>query len=173
MSDRSGKPKGALPSEKEEFCWGRHPVLTLLEETPRRCLKLYVAKGAAGEAVSRALDLCRQASIPFQIVDVAALKRLLPGENHQGLIAQVSPVNLIPCESYLDRIPPTGPALILAVDHVQDPQNLGSMIRSAEVAGAEAVLIPTRRSALPTGSVLKVSAGAALRLPLLSAINLS
>lgn len=174
MSDRRQREsQGSLSPEGEDFCWGRHPVLTLLEETPQLCLKLYVAKGAAGEAVSRALDLCRETSIPFQVVDVSVLKRLSPGGNHQGLLAQVSPVALIPCESYLDRLPPKGPALILAVDHVQDPQNLGSMIRSAEVAGAEAVLLPMRRSALPTGAVMKVSAGAALRLPLLSATNLS
>ncbi|MDD4364221.1 MAG: 23S rRNA (guanosine(2251)-2'-O)-methyltransferase RlmB [Synergistales bacterium] len=165
--------KKLLPKGEEDYCWGRHPVLTLLEESPQRCLKLYVMKGSGGEAVEKALDICKGRSIPFQIVDAAVIKRLCGGENHQGLLAQISAVALEPLENYLERIPLSGPTLLLALDHIQDPQNLGSMIRSAEAAGAEAVLIPLRRSALPTGAVMKVSAGAALRLPLLSVGNLS
>ena len=172
MSDKASFAARSI-HDQGDYCWGRHPVLTLLEEAPDRCLKIFLMKGAAGQAVSRILSLCREKKIPFQTVEGTILNRLCPGENHQGMIAQISAVPLTDVEPFMAKLPRRGPALLLALDHIQDPQNLGSMIRSAEVAGALAVLIPQRRSALPTGSVLKVSAGAALRVPLLSVKNLA
>lgn len=158
----------------KEFCWGRHPVLTLLEEAPGNCLRLYLQKTSRGEAVKKIIDMASSRKIPVQFVDSVQLERLCPDVNHQGVVAQVSPVQLFSLPQLTDLLPPAPePALLILLDHLKDPQNLGAIIRTAEVAGATAVLFPSRRGALPTGSVLKVSAGAALRIPLFSVTNVA
>lgn len=159
-------------SDNKDYCWGRHPVLSLLEEAPGQCLRLFIQKPARGEAVRKIRELAGIRKIPVQTVDSEHLERLCPGENHQGVVAQVSPVVLADISQLEDILPPAPePALLIMLDHLKDPHNLGAIIRTAEVAGASGVLFPSRRGALPTGTVLKVSAGAALRIPLFAITN--
>lgn len=163
-----------IEENSKEYCWGRHPVLTLLEEAPGNCLRLFLQKTSRGEAIQKIVDLASSCKIPVQFVDSSSLGRLCPEVNHQGVIAQVSPVELSSLSQLKDLLPPSPePALLVLLDHLKDPQNLGAIIRTAEVAGAKGVLFPSRRGALPTGSVLKVSAGAALRIPLFSVTNVA
>lgn len=165
------KPKD---ENTKEYCWGRHPVLTLMEEAPGNCLRLFIQKSSRGEAIQKIIDLAGSRKIPVQFVDSNQLGRLCPEVNHQGVIALVSSVELFPLSRLNDLLPPSPePALLILLDHLKDPQNLGAIIRTAEVAGATGVLFPSRRGALPTGSVLKVSAGAALRIPLFSVTNVA
>jgi len=150
----------------EELCWGRNPVLALLEESPDRCSKVLMAKNIQPHIRARAEELCRAAKIVFNNVDVPALDRLVNGENHQGIVAYMLPVQMLDVEEFIARLPKApAPCLVLLCDHLQDPHNLGAVIRSAEAAGASGVIIPKRGSAMPTGTVVKTSAGAALRLP--------
>jgi len=72
---------------------------------------------------------------------------------------------------FLSSLPSGGPLLVVVLDHVQDPHNLGAVARTAEACGAKGVLFPKRRGALPGGTVVKVSAGAALRLPMVGVNN--
>ncbi|WP_300525253.1 23S rRNA (guanosine(2251)-2'-O)-methyltransferase RlmB [Aminiphilus sp.] len=168
-------PRPADPQEQtdDSLYWGRHAVLSLLEETPEKVLKVYLRKGSDLRLAARVTEFCKAASIPFLFLEADALERLCPGANHQGLVAQAAPAELRDIETLLPLLREKNtPALVVVLDHLKDPHNLGSIIRSAEVAGALAVILPRRRGALPTGTVAKVSSGAALRIPLVGVTNL-
>ena len=149
-----------------ELCWGRNPVISLLEESPERCMKVLVSETMQPHVKTKIISLCREAGVVFQNAGQAALDRLTNGENHQGVAAYLTQAKLWDADELLEKLPAAPePVMILLCDHVQDPHNLGAMIRSAEAAGASAVLIPKRGGCLPTGTVIKTSAGAALRVP--------
>jgi 23S rRNA (guanosine2251-2'-O)-methyltransferase len=133
-----------------------------------------ISKSMHGGASGRIIDLCRASRIPYVITSSQALDSLLGGESHQGVAARVAPSSLLALEDATALLPPPpGPVLAVLLDHVQDPHNLGAMIRSAEAASASFVALPRRRSALPTGTVAKTSAGASLRFPVASAGNVA
>ena len=158
----------------DDICWGRNPVFSLLEESPQKCTKVLIGKNIQPHIRARIEELCHAAKINFMLVDVAVLNRLSSKENHQGLVAYISPVKLWDVEEMLPKLPaPPSPVMVLLCDHVQDPHNLGAMIRSAEIAGASAVVMPKRGGCLPTGTVVKTSSGAALRLPLAKTGNIA
>lgn len=158
----------------EEVCWGRNPVISLLENSPERCMKVLLSKTAQAHIKARVSELCKQTHITLQIVDSVAIDRLAPGERNQGLAACMTSLKLWDVEELLQFLPQTPErAMVVLCDHIQDPHNLGAIIRTAEVAGAAAVLFPKRGGALPTGTVVKSSAGAALNLPLAMTGNVS
>ena len=158
----------------EDICWGRNPVISLLEESPDRCTKVLIAKTVLPHIKSKLADLCRAANVSFQNADTAALDRLTGKENHQGVVAYMAPMKLWESDELLQILPPAPePVMILLCDHIQDPHNVGAIVRSAEAAGASAVMIPKRGGCLPTGTVVKTSAGAALRLPVAKVGNIS
>ena len=80
---------------------------------------------------------------------------------------------MLELSEFIAGLPKEGTLMLLLLDHIQDPQNLGAVVRTAEASGAAGVLFPKRRSALPGGTVVKVSAGAALRLPMVAVNNVS
>ena len=93
--------------------------------------------------------------------------------NHQGIACRSGEVSIMEFEDLIKGLPSGGPALIVLLDHIQDPHNLGAIVRSAEACGAKGVVFPRRRGALPGGAVVKVSAGAALRLPMAGVTNIA
>lgn len=167
--------KRAAESEApEDICWGRNPVETLLADMPERCSKVLIANGVQPHVKAKITKLCREKGIVFQYVDSAALDRLTGGAKHQGVAAYSTDMRLWGTEEFLASLPPSPePALILLCDHLQDAHNLGAVIRSAEAAGACAVMIPKRGGCMPTGAVVKTSAGAALRVPIVKTGNVA
>jgi 23S rRNA (guanosine2251-2'-O)-methyltransferase len=97
-----------------------------------------------------------------ELVDPAELDRLAPGAVHQGVVAEVRPRHF----DTLREVLASSPTLLVALDSILDPQNLGAILRSAEAAGADAVLLPERRSAPISGVAAKASAGASEHLRL-------
>ena len=161
-------------SVSEDICWGRNPVFSLLGESPERCMKVIISKTVQPHIKARLQDLCKAANIVLMTVDPAALDKMTNKENHQGVVAYMAPMKLWDSEELIQLLPKAPePAMVLLCDHLQDPHNLGAVIRSAEAAGASAVMIPKRGGALPTGTVVKTSAGAALRLPIAKTGNIS
>lgn len=157
-----------------DICWGRNPVAALLEENPERCMKVLISKNIQPHIKAKLTELCRSGRITFQFVDGAALDRLTNGENHQGVAAYTAQMKLLEMEDLLAEMPSAPePVMVLLCDHLQDPHNLGAVVRSAEAAGAFAVIIPKRGGCMPTGTVVKTSAGAALRLPIVKAGNMA
>jgi 23S rRNA (guanosine2251-2'-O)-methyltransferase len=156
----------------EDICWGRNPVIKLLEDEPARCLKVIVSKTMQRVPAGKIASLCRACGVPLQRVEPRALDSMIEGGNHQGVAAVVAAKPMMDITEALDLIPkPPSVALAVMPDHIQDPHNLGAMIRSAEAASACFLALPLRRSSLPTGTVAKTSAGASMRLPLVAVGN--
>jgi 23S rRNA (guanosine2251-2'-O)-methyltransferase len=128
----------------------------------------------ADERVREAVDLAAASGIPMIEAGRAELDRLTGGSVHQGLALRVRPYDYAAPEDLAERAAETGqPALIVALDGVTDPRNLGAVARSVAAFGGHGVLVPARRSARVTAGAWKASAGALARVPVAQATNLT
>ena len=146
---------------------GIHPVAEALR-AGRPLERVLVAKGAGGPRLQQIIDLARQGSVPLRFEPRQALDRLAGSAAHQGVVA------LGASQKYrsLDEIAETARMLVF-LDGVEDPHNLGAVIRTAHAAGADAVVIPERRAAGLTETVAKAAAGALEHLPVVRVGNLN
>ncbi len=136
-------------------------MLEALRSEASRLQKIYLAHGKVSPALARVRAAAKQARVPCSEKSASELDRLAEGGNHQGVVGLVRPFESVSPEEMLDRAAAAGVApLILALDQGRDPQNLGSLIRSAEGAGAHGVLLSKHDSAPVTGVVGRASAGA-------------
>lgn len=145
--------------------YGVLPVLEALRAANRRIEKIVAADGAREKRLAEILSAARQSGVPFQKVPRENLSRYVEhGANHQGVIAFVAAADYYPAEKLLDEIYRKSEAgenpLILILDGVEDPRNLGAILRVVECAGADGVFIPERRAVGLTETVAKSSAGA-------------
>lgn len=151
--------------------WGVHPILELLRSKPRTVHSIHILQGKGGSKLQSVIDLARENGIKIKFVS-----RFKTPEtnkiNHQGVIANVMPQATIPEEDFLTTITSKKSPLILALDSIQDPHNLGAIIRTAVAAEADGLILPKDRSAPLTGTVLKISAGALPHLPICLTTNL-
>ena len=157
-----------------ELVAGRNPVVECLRANVP-ATALYVALGIdIDERVNEAVQLAADRGISVLEVSRPELDRLTGGAVHQGLSLQVPPFDYAHPDDLLDATKEsTEPALIVALDGVTDPRNLGAVIRSAAAFGANGVLVPQRRSAGITAVVWRTSAGTAARVPIALATNLT
>ena len=156
-----------------EVVVGRGPVVEALRAGVPAA-SLLVAHGLdADERVREAVKLATQAGVPLLDADRRELDRYAPGAVHQGLVLRVPPFSYLHEDDLLDRAFAAGTPLIVALDGVTDPRNLGAVVRSVAAFGGHGVLIPQRRAAGMTAGGWKASAGAAARVPLARATNLS
>jgi 23S rRNA (guanosine2251-2'-O)-methyltransferase len=149
-----------MPSTTDEILYGRNPVYEALRAGRRRVYALRLAEGAEIRGrLAELLALARAESIPVEPVARQELDQL--GINHQGITARVSPYPYAGISEILEKADQNGPrALVLLLDTLQDPQNLGSLLRTAEAVGVSGVIVPGHRSAGVTPSVVRSSAGA-------------
>ncbi len=145
-----------------------NPLLEILRHTPRRINRILVQKERGSPKIAEVIRLARMNDVPFVSVPKPKLDRLAPG--HQGAAAFLLAKELSSLEDILAGS--QNPFLVL-LDEVEDPQNLGAIIRSAEGAGADGLIIPERRSAGLTETVLTVSAGAAEHVKIARVTNLA
>lgn len=169
----AARPRRKSSSEETEWIAGRNSVVEALRAR-MPVSTVYVAEGAERDARLReAFATCAESGVPLLEVSRAELDRLTHRAVHQGLAAKVPPYEYAHPSDLLDAAAGSGaPALIVALDSVTDPRNLGAVVRSAAGFGAHGVLIPERRSAGMTASAWKTSAGAAARVPVARATNL-
>jgi 23S rRNA (guanosine2251-2'-O)-methyltransferase len=143
-------------------------VREIIMAAPERIDRLLILEDSGNPKVRELEALARERRIPVQAVPRKQLDRDLP--RHQGLLAHVSPKGFVSVEAILEG--KDNPFLVL-LDGVEDPQNLGAIIRSAEGAGVHGVVLPARRAAGLTPAVYEVSAGAAEHLPVAQVTNLA
>jgi 23S rRNA (guanosine2251-2'-O)-methyltransferase len=157
-----------------EWVAGRNPVVEALRAAVP-ATALYVAERIDGDdRVRESLKLASAAAIPVMEASRTELDRLSGGSPHQGLVLQVPPYDYAHPDDLLASAAETkSPALLVALDGVTDPRNLGAVIRSAAAFGAHGVVVPSRRAAGLTATAWKVSAGAAARVPVARATNLT
>ncbi|HNM83295.1 MAG: 23S rRNA (guanosine(2251)-2'-O)-methyltransferase RlmB [Mycobacterium sp.] len=168
---QQGRPK---KTDDTEIVLGRNPVVECLRAgVPATAL--YVAQGTdtderLTESVTRAAD----SGIPILEVSRTDLDRMSTNGLHQGIALQVPPYQYAhPGDLLRDATSDVMPALLVALDNISDPRNLGAIVRSTAAFGGHGVLIPQRRSASVTAVAWRTSAGAAARLPVARATNLN
>ena len=156
-----------------ERIYGVHAVEALLRHHPKRVKQLWLAAGRQDPRVQVLVDLAGQQRIAVGQKDRRELDEWAEGV-HQGVVAEVSPSqvwgeNML--DELLDRA--TTPPLLLVLDGVTDPHNLGACMRTADAAGAHAVIVPKDKSATLNATVRKVACGAAEVIPLVAVTNLA
>ena len=159
---------------QEALVFGLHAVRTLLQRFPERVLEVLLQKGRDDLRASEVLTLAQQAGARIEWRNPADLDRLTNGERHQGVCARVKtsgPLGEGALDDLLDRL--EGPPLLLVLDGVQDPHNLGACLRTADAAGVTAVIVPRDRAAGLSPTVRKVASGAAETVPLIQVTNLA
>jgi 23S rRNA (guanosine2251-2'-O)-methyltransferase len=129
---------------------------------------VWVIKGAAGLRLQEVIELCRRSGVTVRFADRAALDRMVPGTVHQGVVARAAGLRFQSIEDITAAI-----GLVVALDGVEDPHNLGAIIRTAHAAGAGAVVIPERRAAGVTPVVAKAAAGALEHIAMVRVTNLN
>jgi 23S rRNA (guanosine2251-2'-O)-methyltransferase len=133
-----------------------------------------LAEGITKGSIKEVLYHLHERKVPFQYVPRTKLDRLAEGENHQGVMAQVAATQYASLEDLFARASKQGELpLFIILDGVQDPHNLGSILRVAEATGVHGVIIPKRRAVGLTSVVAKTSAGAIEHIPIVKVTNIS
>jgi 23S rRNA (guanosine2251-2'-O)-methyltransferase len=164
--------------EAPELLLGRNPVVEALRaQIPATALYVVTetaGRGAVDERIAEAVQLAGDRGLPLLEVGKAEFDRMANGALHQGIGLQVPPYEYAHPDDLLDRARDSGrPPLVVAMDGVTDPRNLGAVVRSAAAFGAHGVVVPQRRAVGMTASAWRTSAGAAARLPVARAVNLA
>ena len=165
------KKENAQPAAaREDLAVGRNGVLELLKSGAQiECI--YLARGEQGGSIPKIAALAREKNIPLKEVAPAKLEHLCGTVSHQGVAATLSAARYSTLEELFRRAGDEAPFFVIA-DEIEDPHNLGAIIRTAEAAGAHGLILPERRSAGLTGVVSKTSAGAVEHLPVARVTNL-
>lgn len=150
---------------------GRQPVLEALS-AGTEISRLFLQKGTHGNIVDEILRLARQSGIPVELKDRQTLERLAPAHNHQGVLAETVAFGYTPFHRLLEQ-QDDRPAFLLVLDHLQDPHNLGALIRTAYAAGCQGLVIAERRAAQVTAAVVRTACGATLHLPVARVVNVA
>ena len=159
---------------RTELVFGVHAVRALVERDPAGVLEVWVQAGREPPALRRALALPAASGIAVHRASRETIGRIAGTGAHQGVVARYrrsAQAPVVTLEQVLDRNPP--PTMIVVLDEVQDPRNLGACLRCAAGAGADAVVVSRRRSASLTAVARKAASGAAERVPLVTVTNLS
>jgi len=186
--------EGSSSGEQDLLVFGRNTVVSFLErmcldeennEQSQDIIKIYVADGSApDERIRKINSLAKHLKIPVVACHPNKLDWMVQdGGRHQGVAAQVSPIKLLELSEWIakfkadkERLTESGKGLdgyvVVALDGIEDPRNVGAIIRSAEAQGAQVILIPERRAAQVTETVAKTSAGAVVHIPIVRIVNL-
>ncbi len=156
----------------DEYLAGKHPVLEAMR-AGRSINKIFMSNQAQKNLILPIMEEAKARGIVVQQVDKSKLDRLVPDMQHQGVVAQAAAVAYVEVDELLARAAASGEApLIVLLDEVEDPHNLGSVLRTADCTGVHGVIVPKRRSAGLTAVVAKTSAGAVEYVPVARVANL-
>jgi 23S rRNA (guanosine2251-2'-O)-methyltransferase len=172
-SSSSGKPSppDSVASSREAVS-GLNSTLAALTNRPEDCLELRLSTSrSSSPTLRKILDLAESLHIKPQLVSKAELDPF--GSRHQGVVLFAKPQASPGFEAWLDSVAGSQPALALALDHLEDPRNLGALLRSAAAFGAKGLLAPKDRAASLTQAARAASAGGSEVVPLLTVVNIS
>ena len=162
----------AAQATSQGVIFGVLPVLEALRSNARRVEKIVVAEGARTHRLSEIFDLAREHRVIVDRTPGERLDRIAgAGNNHQGVVAFAAAADYVNADEILDSI--EGEALLVLLDGVEDPRNLGAVLRTAECAGADGVFIPERRAVGLNETVAKSSAGAVEHVRVAKVTNLN
>ncbi|MCA1630582.1 MAG: 23S rRNA (guanosine(2251)-2'-O)-methyltransferase RlmB [Acidobacteria bacterium] len=173
-----GEQTARAPVADGAHLYGLLPVVEALRAGSRRVERVTIAEGAHEGRLHDLFELARAAGVPVRRAPRAELQRMAaPGANHQGVIANVAAVAYRDADELIERLAArvgtAEPPLAVILDGVEDPRNLGAIVRTAECAGVDALFIPERRAAGLTETAAKAAAGALEYLPVARAANVA
>ena len=158
--DKNEAKRSGQENEFNDQVEGRNAVLELLE-SDRDINKIFISDGERHGSINKIIALAKEKKVIINEVSKAKLNQMSQTENNQGVIAIVPPFNYCEIEDILDLAKDRNEKpFVLILDGIEDPHNLGSIIRTAETAGVHGIIIPKRRAANVNSTVAKVSAGA-------------
>lgn len=164
LSGQRYDEQGSDHSDAVNSIYGLIPVLEALRAGSKKLEQITIADGARHERLRELLELAKQARVPVHRAPRFALDRALPGATHQGVMAKTAAASYRDAGELLDelssQVDAGRPPLVLGLDAVEDPRNLGAILRTAECAGVSGVFIPERRAVGLTATVAKAAAGA-------------
>lgn len=164
--------KAGRAVEADHVIYGTLPVAEALSKRPRSVKLVMIAEGVRERRFGEIVESARVGHVRVEQVPSERLDGLLGTDvNHQGIAALTAPIEFIDLDDLIDGI--AGMPLLVILDGVEDPRNLGAVIRTAECAGADGVIIPERRAAGLTGAVSKTAAGATEFIKLSQVTNIS
>ena len=156
----------------EEIIAGRNSVFEALK-SKRPINKIYIKMGLQGGSLGKIVAEAQKSTVLIEYVQPEKLDRLAPGIRHQGIVALASPIAFSSLEDILKRVEDRNEMpFLLLLDELQDPQNVGALVRSADAAGVHGVLLPKRRSCPLNMVVAKISAGAVNYVPVVQIGNI-
>jgi len=152
-----------------DIIYGRNPVISALKgaKKPQKILMSKIIRDA------RINELCHEFDIKTDYVDNAVLNKLSRGKNHQGVVAYVEPFQYTDITKVLLNTKDKEEALLLILDGIEDPANLGSMIRTSSCFGVDGIIIAKNRQVQVTPAVIKVATGAEEYVPISEVVNIS
>ncbi|MEL7291144.1 MAG: 23S rRNA (guanosine(2251)-2'-O)-methyltransferase RlmB [Pseudomonadota bacterium] len=156
-----------------EFIYGIHAVKAVLEREPERFIEAFVLKGRQDDRLMPILNELQMCGVSIQQMTRKTLDDKARGANHQGIMARVKPAKQLNENDLDDILAKHDSPLLLVLDGVTDPHNLGACLRNADAAGVAAVIVPKDKSANITATVSKVACGAAETVPLVRVTNLA
>ena len=140
--------------------YGINPVSEALQSKTNRPDHIWISKGKISPRLQEILQLAKHHQVPVRFESTKAIAKKTHTRNHQAVAAEISQVSYTNFQDLVE----TKPSLLLLVDGVEDPRNLGALLRTAEATGVDGILIPGRRSCSITPTVVKSSAGGAIHL---------
>lgn len=159
---------------QEELIYGWHAVLAVLERSPERVLQVWLDEKRSGPKPDAVVKAARAAQVKLQRSGREQLQELVGEAHHQGVVARcrtATPTHGADLGQFLAGL--TQPPFLLILDGVQDPHNLGACLRTADAAGAHALIVPRDNAASVTPTVRKVASGAAETVPVFQVTNLA
>ncbi len=156
----------------KDFIIGRNPVAEALK-SGREINKILVAKGDREGSIKKIIKIARDEKIVLQEVDRHKLDQISEGESHQGVIAYIAAYEYADLKTVIDGIGDRDHQFVVVLDGINDPHNLGSIIRTGNASGVDAVVIPKRRAVGLTSTVAKTSVGAIEYVPVCRVVNIA
>ncbi len=153
-----------------DIIFGRQPVVEALRAGKRVIHNICLQEGTSGDIIQEILQLARSKGIPVEWNKRESLDKRTQG-HHQGVVAEVSSISFHGLDDFIDKLG-VDPAIVVALDEIQDPHNVGAILRSAGFFGVSAAVVPKWRSAPVGETAARVSSGAIEHVPLIKVTNL-
>jgi 23S rRNA (guanosine2251-2'-O)-methyltransferase len=164
-------------SANQELLYGVNPLLEALRAGERIPAEIVVAEGARDERLRELIELARTRNVTVKRAPRASIDRAVGNTHHQGVMARVAAARYADVDdlvsSIATRVGSESEPLVVVLDGVEDPRNLGAILRTSECAGVDGVFVPERRAAGLTDTVAKAAAGAVEHVPIARVTNLS
>jgi 23S rRNA (guanosine2251-2'-O)-methyltransferase len=166
-------PRRDHSPRSDDFLYGRRPVWEAFRAGKRSMHKVWMVPGTSGGVIEEILELARARGVPIEWIKRDHLDRMVRGKgNHQGVAAQVSATAYLELEDFLAGLPAGSEEVVVALDEIEDPQNVGTILRNASFFGVSAVIVPRWRSAPVGNTAVRASSGAAEHISAIRVRNL-